>query len=147
MDTAIRDKALSLLSYRAHSRRELSDKLKRKLSCSEQDLNAVLDWLEEMGFLDDRSYAASVVRHCASKGYGAGRISSELSRRGISRDLWDEALTEMPDTDAALDRLLRTKLRNPDDREEVRRVSAFLARRGYSWDEIRRALERLNEEC
>ena len=51
----------------------------------------------------------------------------------------------MPETDDTLDRLLRAKLRNPDDRDEVRKVSASLVRRGYSWDEVQRALERLEE--
>ena len=142
MNTTLRDKALSLLSYRAHSRKELSDKLRQKTSCSAQDLDEVLNWLEEMGFLNDRTYAASVVRHAASKGYGTSRITMELSRRGISKDLWEEALAEMPETDDTMDRLVRSKLRDPEDRDEVRKVSAALVRRGYSWDEVRRAIER-----
>ena len=142
MNTALRDKALNLLSYRAHSRKELADKLRQKTSCHPAELSEVLDWLEEIGFLNDRAYAASVVRHAAGKGYGSGRIMSELARRGISKELWDEALSEMPDTGDALDKLVRTKLRDPEDREEVRKVSAALVRRGYSWDEVRRAIER-----
>ena len=146
MNTALRDKALTLLSYRAHSRKELSDKLKQKTSCDESDLDDILTWLEDMGFLNDRHYAASVVRHAASKGYGASRIMAELNRRGISKDLWEEALSEIPESDDTLDRLVRTKLRDPDDRDEVRRVSAALIRRGYTWDEVRRAMGRLETE-
>ena len=145
MNAIIRDRALTLLSYRAHSRRELFDKLRRKGIPEGGELDEVLDWLEEQGFLNDGSYASSVVRHCAAKGWGTGRIISELSKRGIPRELWDSALAEMPETDSMLDRLLRSKLRNPDDRDEVRRVSASLVRRGYSWDEVRQALERLEE--
>ena len=145
MNAAIRDRTLTLLSYRAHSRRELFDKLRRKGVPEGADLDEVLDWLEEQGFLNDGSYAASVVRHAASKGWGSGRITAELSKRGIPRELWDAAMEEMPETDDTLDRLLRAKLRNPDDRDEVRKVSASLVRRGYSWDEVRRALERLEE--
>lgn len=146
MNTALRDKALNLLSYRAHSRRELSDKLKRKLSCSEQELEEVLNWLEELGFLNDRTYAASVVRHAASKGYGVSRITAELARRGIAKDLWEEALAELPESDDTLDRLVRSKLRDPADRDEVRKVSAALVRRGYTWDEVRRAIERVTQD-
>ena len=143
MNTELRDKALNLLSYRAHSRRELSVKLKQKTDCTEQDLAEVLDWLEELDFLNDRTYAASVVRHLASKGYGRSRITAELSRRGIDRDLWDEALTEMPDTAGTLDRLIRSKLKAPEDRDEILKVSAAMVRRGYSWDEVRQAIDRM----
>ena len=139
------EKAVSLLNYRAHSRKELADKLKQKTGCAEAELNNVLDRLEELGFLNDRTYAAAVVRSCSRKGYGAQRARSELSRRGIPKELWEEARAEMPETDAALERLIRSKLRDPSDRDEVRKVTAAMVRRGFSWDEIRRAIE--NVQC
>ncbi len=139
------EKAVSLLNYRAHSRKELADKLKQKTGCDDTELNAVLDRLEELGFLNDRTYAASVVRSCARKGYGAQRALSELSRRGIPKELREEALTELPENDGTLERLIRAKLRNPSDRDEIRKVSAAMVRRGFSWDEIRQALQ--NVQC
>ena len=141
------EKALSLLSYRAHSRKELSDKLRRKGGCSEEELNAVLNRLEELGFLNDETYAAAVVRHAAAKGYGKNRVAAELARRGISKDLWDEALSEMPESDDMLDRLVHARLRDPQDRDEVRKVSAALVRKGYSWSEVRQAIQRVNESA
>ena len=51
----------------------------------------------------------------------------------------------MPQMSGTLERLIRARLRNPNDRDEVRKVSAAMSRRGYSWDEIRRALE--NVQC
>ena len=140
------EKAVSLLNYRAHSRKELADKLKQKTGCGEEELNAVLDRLEELGFLNDRTYAASVVRSCARKGYGAQRALSELSRRGIPKELREEALTELPENDGTLERLIRAKLRNPSDRDEIRKVSAAMVRRGFSWDEIRQALQNIQYE-
>lgn len=136
------DKALSLLSYRAHSRKELADKLKRKTSCSEEELLSVLGRLEELGILNDENYAASVVRHAASKGYGKSRAVAELARRGIPKELWDDALSEMPESDETLDRLVQAKLHDPQDWDEVRKVSSSLIRRGYSWEEVRRAIDR-----
>ncbi len=139
------EKAVSLLNYRAHSRKELADKLKQKTGCDDADLNEVLDRLEELGFLNDRTYAASVVRSCGRKGYGAQRALSELSRRGIPKELREEALNELPENDGTLERLIRARLRNPSDRDEIRKVSAAMVRRGFSWDEIRRALQ--NVQC
>ena len=119
--------------------------LKQKTGCGDTELDEELNRLEELGFLNDRTYAASVVRSCARKGYGAKRALSELSRRGVPKELREEALEEMPQMSGTLERLIRARLRNPVDRDEVRKVSAAMSRRGYSWDEIRRALE--NVQC
>lgn len=140
-----RDKCIEMLSRRRMSRKELVDKLVRKGE-SEEVAEYCADWLEEKGFLDDESYAAAVARHYGNKGYGAGRVRSELYRRGVEKDLWDEAVEQMPVSDEKIDKLIASKLKAPEDREQVRKVSASLYRRGYSWDEIRSALRRYNAQ-
>ena len=139
-----RDRALELLSHRPMSRRELEKKLLEKGE-DEDAAQFSLDWLEERGYLNDGDYAARVARHYGAKGYGAGRIRAELSRRGVPREYWDEALQEAPAPDDKLDKLISAKLRDPSDRDAVRRLSASLARRGYSWEEIRSALRRYTD--
>jgi regulatory protein len=104
------------------------------------------DWLVEHSLIDDESYAAAVARHYAAKGYGAGRVRAELGRRGISRELWENALSSMPENDNKIDRFISARLTDPDDRDAVRKISQALFRRGYSWDEIRSALERHRAE-
>ena len=136
-----RERALNLLSLRPHSRKELRDKLLRKGS-EPAAADAALDWLSDHGYLNDGTYAASVARHYAKKGYGAKRITAELYRRGIARELWDDALNNLPEPDDEIDRFLRSRLKDPENRDEVRKLSAALSRRGYSWEEIRSALRR-----
>ena len=136
-----RDHALMLLSQRPHSQKELRDKLRNKGENGDA-ADAVILWLTDHGYLDDASFSKAVVRHYARKGYGAQRIRTELSRRGIARELWDEALKEMPEADGQIDEFLRKRLKDADDRKEVQNVSAALLRRGYSWEEIRSALQR-----
>ena len=77
-----RTRALKLLGFRAMSRRELVDKLTQKGE-SPEDAQEAADYLEELGYLDDAQYAASLVRHYAGKGYGPGRVRQELFRRGV----------------------------------------------------------------
>lgn len=139
-----RERALNLLSFRPHSQKELCDKLLRK-GISPEAADSAIEWLAEHGYLDDGGYASAVVRHYAKKGYGEKRIASELYRRGIPRDLWADALREMPDSDSEIDRFLRTRLKNPDNPDEIRKISAALARRGFQWDEIRSALNRISD--
>jgi len=140
-----RDRAIEMVSRRRMSRKELTEKLLRKGE-DEETAAFCADWLEERGFLDDEGYAAAVARHYSSKGYGAGRVRAELSRRGVSRELWEDALEQMPDSRDKLDRLVAAKLKDPEDREQVRKLSASLARRGFSWEEIRAALRRCHAE-
>ena len=140
-----RNRAMELLSRRPMSEKELVDKLIRK----GEDEEAARDcarWLREEGFLNDESYAAAVARHYAAKGYGPGRVRAELSRRGVDRELWDGTIEAMPENTEKLDRFIAARLTDPEDREQIRKVSAALYRRGYSWEEIRSALRRFNAE-
>lgn len=138
-------RALRIINTRPMSRREMYDKL---VSKGETPDNAELcaDWLCDMGLINDRSYAASVVRHYAAKGYGASRIKQELKRHGLSRELWDEALEEMPEQDDHIERFLRSRLTDPEDRAQVKKVSDALFRRGYSWEQIKHALNNFNSQ-
>ena len=86
------------------------------------------------------------MRHYAAKGCGISRIKGELARRGIEKELWDEALEEMPETDGIIDKLLKQKLKDPADKKQVDKAVSALYRRGYSGDEIRRALSRYADE-
>lgn len=142
----IRSRALDLLSRRPMSRKELYDKLVQKGE-DEQAAAASVQWLAENRLLNDEEYAASVARHYAAKGYGAGRVRAELSRRGLPRELWDEALAQMPAGDEKLVKYIASHLSDPGDRDQVRKVSAALFRRGYSWDEIRGALRQYEVEA
>lgn len=140
-----RDLALELISRRLMSRREVREKLLRK-GADEDAADYSVQWLTEHGFLSDESYAAAVARHYAAKGYGAGRVRSELSRRGVERELWDAAVEQMPRADEKLQKLIAARLKDPEDRDQLRKLSAALLRRGYSWEEIRTALRSYTDE-
>ena len=140
-----RNRAMELLSRRPMSEKELIDKLTRKGEDEETAADCAR-WLRENGFLNDESYAAAVARHYAAKGYGPGRVRAELSRRGVDRELWDDTLEAMPENTDKLDRFISSRLTDPEDRDQIRKVSAALYRRGYSWEEIRSALRRFNAE-
>ena len=99
-----------------------------------------------MGLINDSEYAGSDVRHYAAKGYGASRIKQELRRHGVPREMWEEAMLQIPEQDAYLDRFIRTRLTDPGDRAQVKKVSDALFRRGYSWDQIKHALNEFDTQ-
>ena len=137
-------RALELLDRRDYSCAELIKKLLEKGESPEDAENAV-SYLASLGFVDDQRYASLVVRQYAGKGYGARRVRMELMRRGLSREIIDEALGEMPAQDDTLDRLLAQKLRGGFDRADVKKATDALVRKGYGYDEISAALRRLRE--
>ena len=141
-----RVKAARLASGRMMSRKELTDKLSRK-GIDPDTAEETADWLESLGAVDDAAYAGIIARHYAASGYGPGRVRQELQKRGVSRELWDDALSQLPDSADAIDRFLQKKLsgRTPD-RALLKKLSDALLRRGFSWSDIRPALNRLGEE-
>lgn len=141
-----REKALEYVSRRRMSCKELERKMLDK-GHDEETAAYCVQWLLQNGFLNDESYAAAVVRHYANKGYGPGRIRAELSRRGIERELWDMALEELPEDTSKIDKFIASRLTDPGDRDQVRKITATLYRRGHSWEDIRRALRRFSAEC
>ena len=139
-----RDRALEFLSRRPMSCKELRDKLLEKGE-EEAVADYCVDWLCGQGFLNDERYAASVVRHYAAKNYGAARLRQELARRGVPRELWGEALKEAPEPDDKLGSFIAARLKDPQDRAQIQKISNALYRRGYSWEEIRDVLRRYTD--
>lgn len=144
--SARKEKAIALLSGRQQSRRELERKL-QEWGAGPEETAALCGRLEELGYLNDAAYAAQVVRYYSGKGFGEKKLRDELYRRGLPRDLWEEALEQAQDPAGAIDAFVAKKLagRQPD-RKELQKVSAALARRGYSWSEIGDALRRYGME-
>lgn len=141
-----RAKAARMASGRMLSRKELSDRLCRRGIAADTAEEAV-EWLESLGAVDDAAYAGVIVRHYGAGGYGPGRVRQELQRRGVPRELWDDALLQMPDSAEAIDRFLQSKLKGRiPDRAMLKKLGDALLRRGFSWSDIRPALNRLGEE-
>ena len=166
------ERAVGLLSLRPMSRKELLDKLcapprqkkekwpydklddapdpdvlQNRREALREQAAAVADRLSELGLLNDEEYARTVVRHYAAKGDGPRKIRDELYRRGVPREYWEDAMEEREPDRGQIDKLARQKLRGAEPtRENLKKVSDYLARRGYGWEEISSALERLREE-
>lgn len=124
-------------------------KLLREKNCQPEQAEEIADWLEKMGLLNDRQYAADVVELYVRKGYGQRKIRDELYRRGVPRELWDEALEQIEEEDSAsaIDAFLEKKLKGSHDPKDVKRASDALARRGFHWPEISAALRRYGMEA
>lgn len=144
--SGLKEKTIELLSRKPQSRKELERKLVQ-WEAGEEETAAICDRMEELGYVNDTSYAAQVVRHYSAKGFGPKKLRDELYRRGVPRELWDEALEQAEDPAGAIDDFVVKKLAGKTpDRKELKKVSDALARRGYSWGDISEALKRYEAE-
>ena len=131
---------MDLLARREHSRRELGDKLAAK-SFDPDVIRNVLDELEREGLISSGRFAESFVAARAARGQGPVRIARELAERGVEspRDWIDDARYDW-------NRLARDVRRKkfgealPSSFKEKARQARFLEYRGFSQDQIRRAL-------
>ncbi|MGI5985849.1 MAG: regulatory protein RecX [Clostridiales bacterium] len=144
--SSCRERALRIIGARPMSCKELFDRLLEKGETAE-NAEKCTEWLIGLHYLDDAQYADTIVRHYAAKGYGIQKIKNELYRRGVPKTLWDDALSEMPETDDKVYELLCRKLKSDNpDRAEMKKATDALYRRGFSWDEIKTAVNRFNAE-
>lgn len=135
------DLAARMLSYRAMTASMLRERLLDK-GCMDEAVDYAVEYLRVHRFLDDQKYAESMVCSYMRRGYGTMRIQQELKRRGLTRQQADAAM-EMYEPNweqiyALLDKRLGGDL---SDRKAVSKAVAALQRRGFLWDEIRKALD------
>ena len=148
------DRALNLLAFRSRSRADLRRVLIRKGEEPAQ-VDAAIERLVRAGLLDDAEFARQLARSkVTGPGFSRRRLRQEMFRQGVAREVGDEAIAEVladesVDEEAIIERVARKKLRTLqklDPQTSSRRLYAFLARRGYDPDDIRRVVARLGDE-
>ena len=116
----------------------------------EAAIEAVLIRLTQDRYLDDAGYAARVARtRLRVDGLGRHRIRQDLRARGVAREVAEsglaEALREVPEAET-LDRIAQRYWRNrvsDEPRQRLRKLWAFLTRRGFPSDLVRARLAEL----
>jgi regulatory protein len=134
-------RALEFLARRRRTRSELQKQLLN--SFSETETNGALDRIDELGYLDDESWANAYVTTTRARGRGRSLLVSELRQYGIDDEAQESALAEHDDDGKAL-AIARKRLRSlqrlaSDVRN--RRLYAFLRRRGFSNDTAKQAID------
>ena len=139
-----KEKALWLISYRSHSKKELFDKLKR--SFDEASAQKTVDRMEELGLINDEEFAKLYARKLVNgKKMSVKAAEFELYRKGIDKITAEQVLGELEyDPQTQIIEFITKKYKNIDDEKIKRRAVAALQRKGYSWEEIKQAIESLD---
>ena len=145
------NKALHFLGFRMRSELEVKEKLLASGFGEAVALEAISK-LKEQKFLDDDSFSKALLetrKRTAKKGPGA--IKQELARKGISKDLQEEALEAFPEEEQrelAIELAAKIAARSSGKTpQQIRqKIQDSLMRKGYSYDIISSAIERIGSE-
>lgn len=137
----LKARALRYLSGREYSRPELYKKL-APFAESEDELDSVLAWLQNCGYLSDQRFAESLVHRMQNR-YGNQRILYELNQHNLDLDLLAECRVTLAESES--DRawqLLQRKFAQQSITPELKsKMYRFLAQRGFSGNLVQRAIK------
>lgn len=132
-----KEKALRLLSFRAHSKKELENKIKHYTD--QQSAEQVAKKMEDIGLVNDLEFSKTYAREFSSrKYYSKNRIIYELSQKGVEKSIVLEAISDIDiDEDENIKNFINHKrYGNLKDEKVRRRAVSALQRLGYNWSQI-----------
>lgn len=138
--------AVVSLTRRPRSEKELRDTLVKK-KASEEIIQRVLQRLREQKFINDEEFAAWWVEQRTRFRPKSDRVIKwELRQKGIPDDLIERVFEKRSekegDSEKAKDLLERRlkRVQNLSKEEQYQKLAGFLARRGFDWETIKKAL-------
>ncbi len=111
---------------------------------SDEVINMVMERLIEKNYLNDQKFAEYFVENrYIRKGISQKRLRLELTKKGVSREIAEQALAKIPrDEDEEVMKIIKKKRRKYDDR----RLLGYLVRQGFPFQTAKEALEKYSEE-
>lgn len=107
-------------------------------------IESTLQWLADLGYLNDQRFAQMFVRSAISKGQGPLRIRQELSFKGINNSLVEHSIAaaEVDWQSLALDVLQRKFKSPPANQKEKAKQLRFLQSRGFYPEDVFETIKR-----
>lgn len=136
------DYALRLLNVRARSAHELAQRL-RQHHLTPDVVSQTLSRLTAAGLIDDAAFAQWWAETRRRQGRSGRVIRAELRRKGVAHDVIDAAAAAVGDEQAAAQALAAERLRRLTglpNAVQYRRLTQWLARRGFESDVVREAV-------
>lgn len=153
------ERMYGLFNIRQRSEKEVRDylknlsfkrKIKDKEEISEKSMNLLIDKLKQKRLLNDEEFAKSWVE-ARSKKKGIQAVKSELYKKGISKDIIEDILSEqssLKQQEIVAQSLLQKRLprfKNLPSLEKKKKAYEFLMRRGFEYDVVKEVVEKLEK--
>lgn len=138
-----KSKVLKYILYKKRSKQEVKNKFYN--SIEEEMLNNIIDELEENGYIDDFNYVERAVNeYIALNNLSLKEVRYKLMAKGINSGLIDEYFSKyqerMQEYEVYSARNLIIKKEKQMDENTLMQ---FLLKKGYKYDNIRQAIERI----
>lgn len=134
-------RALHLLEYMDRTEKNMRTKLAQG-GYPQDVIDETIEFLKSYGYIDDQKYAYRYF-NTRSQGKGRRRLFQELYQKGVHADQVQEAwaqaaLDDEIDERAGIRKLVEKKVGEQTElsQKEYRRLTGFLARRGFEWEDI-----------
>lgn len=145
--TKVTDRLRGLCSRREYCVEDVRQKALKALDGDAESAAEVVNTLVKEKYVDDLRYASAFARDKSSiQGWGEVKIRYMLSAKKISRDVIDQALSEIdPDrASSKLFKLLETKYKSLREDPQCRlKLLRFALGRGYSYDDASDVINQL----
>ena len=116
------DRALTFISYRKRSEKEVKDKLK-SLEFEEDVVEKTMDRLKKNSFIDDVDFTLSwIINRNRLKPTSRKILFTELYQKGIEKSI------------------IENELAGISNEEEVEKIKKYLYSKGFSWDMIKKVV-------
>lgn len=136
-------RAMHLLNAMGRTESQLREKLKQG-GYPEKAIEEALVYVKSFGYVDDENYARNFTDSRKDK-KSRKEIEMLLKRKGISGDIVENVMEECYGKEtaaAAIEKLMKKRRYLPEeaDYEEKQKFMAYLMRKGFTYDDICRAL-------
>ena len=136
-----REKAVYYLQFSGKTEYELRKKLAEQ-EFSPASVDSAIEFVKHYRYLDDEDYARRFVERNRMK-KSRKQMYFDLTQKGVAREILEVVFDDMEvDEEAQILALLEKKHYSGDeaDRAEKQKISAYLARKGFSYESISSAL-------
>ena len=137
-----RERALNLLKVQDRTEGEMSRRLSQD-GYPEAIVQETIAFLQEYHFVDDARYAANYLQ-MHGKRKSQAELKLYLQRKGVPREIIREQLEGAEhDSGEAIRALLEKKhyRAGETEPEQEKKIIAYLMRRGFSWEDVRREMK------
>lgn len=139
-------RSMNLLMSKEYTEKQLRDKLKSG-GYPETVISEAIEYVKSFRYIDDDRYAASYIEYHIER-KSRLKIMQNLLQRGISKECFEkqwnylEELGVKGDEEKQIEELLikRHYKEKKEDLKERRKIYAFLLRRGFQADKIRKVM-------
>ncbi len=140
--------ALYSLGRKSYTYKELNDKLKELYGID--IANEVCEYMCELGYIDDESFAQDYVHDAIYiKRWGIYKVRFEMQKKGFDKAVIDKVLSQYDseDYEEQIFSILQSRFYGKlDTPKEVQRAFGYFLRRGFNYSDVKRCIKSFVEE-